>query len=310
MAFTPFMQGSKAQSIIDGYLNDGGYSQAQPKIDLNSAGNFRNPIFDLRTEQENAGTLTPEDLFPNPQLDFSAPDTPVDPCPEGFMLVDGICQPIETFGQSMYQEDNDRDDPEQRPYMSIEDMRNASDYDLLKYLSNGSLANDKLGFLPSKLGEEFFIKQPFPNSLTMGLSFLGLNNQEIRRNAMLSELAKRGYDLDTKQGQLGLTQTMGIIGNADAANKGGNKLATNQPSIFTPDEINYQIQAKQDAQNIVNQGGNAYQTPQMTQQQVINDAQQSGGSVNQFEAQNINAYTPPPQAPFAVNYDDAYGAGF
>ena len=111
--FTPFMQGSKAQSIIDGYLNDGGYSQAQPEIDLNSAGNFRNPIFDLRTEQENAGTLTPEDLFPNPQLDFSVtdPETPVDPCPEGFMLVDGICQPVETFGQSIYQENNNNNDP-------------------------------------------------------------------------------------------------------------------------------------------------------------------------------------------------------
>ena len=55
-----------------------------------------------------------------------------------------------------------------------------------------------------------------------------------------------------------------------------------------------------------NQGN--YQAPQMTETQVIDDAQQSGGSVNQFEAQNINAYTPPPQAPFAVNYDDVYGA--
>ena len=112
MAFTPFMQGSKAQSIIDSYLNDGGYSQATPTTDLNSAGNFRNPIFDLRTEQENAGTLTPEDLFPNPQLDFSVtdPEIPVDPCPEGFMLVDGVCQPVETFGQSLYQENNNDND--------------------------------------------------------------------------------------------------------------------------------------------------------------------------------------------------------
>ena len=304
--FTPFMQGTKAQGIIDSYL--GGDYATTPNV--NSAGMYRNPKFDLRTQQELAGELDPTALYPNPILDTSVDEEIIDPCQEGFMLVDGICQPIETFGQSMYDENkDDRDDPEERPYMSIEEMGNASDYDLLKYLSDGSLANDKLGFLPSKLGEEFFIKQPFPNSLTMGLSFLGLNNQEIRRNAMLSELAKRGYDLDTKQGQLGLTQTMGIIGNADAANRGGNRLATNQPSIFTPDEINYQIQAKQDAQNIVNQGGNAYQTPQMTQQQVINDAQQSGGSVNQFEAQNINAYTPPAQAPFAVNYDDAYGAG-
>ena len=45
----------------------------------------------------------------------------------------------------------------------------------------------------------------------------------------------------------------------------------------------YQNQAFQS-----NNQGN-YQAPPMTEQQVINDAQQSGGSVNQFEAQNINA---------------------
>jgi len=106
--FTPFMQGTKAQSIIDNLLD----GKLNPTPNVNSAGNFRNPFFDLRTEQENAGTLDPSALYPNPQLDFSVPEEEViDPCQEGFMLVDGICQPIETFGQSLYTGDDKDNDP-------------------------------------------------------------------------------------------------------------------------------------------------------------------------------------------------------
>lgn len=305
MAFTPFMQSTEAQSIIDNYLTN-------PTTKQNT-GVFRNPQYDLRTEQG----LPADAQFPNPQIDFSAEKTPTDPCPEGYMLVDGVCQPIETFGKSMYDEkrdrtDRDERDEEERPYMSIEDMKNASDYELLNYLTDGLLANSKLGFLESKLGNEFYLKKAPPNVLTMGLGLLGLNNSKLRRDFVQSELAKRGYDLNTKQGQLGLTQAMGIISNAQNANKGGNRLATNQPSIFTPEEINYQIQAKKDAQDIINQGGNPYGqsfsgNAQQIHDQVVQNAIQSGGTVNPFEAQNINSYTAP-KPPFAVNYEDVYGA--
>ena len=101
--FTPFMQSSEAQNIISNYLG-GGYV-ASPNV--NTAGVYRNPIFDLRTEQEKAGTLDPSALYPNPQLDFSVP---VDPCPLGYELIDGVCQPIEQFGQSPYQPDNKGND--------------------------------------------------------------------------------------------------------------------------------------------------------------------------------------------------------
>ena len=101
--FTPFMQSSEAQKIINNYLG-GGYA-ASPNV--NTAGVYRNPIFDLRTEQEKAGTLDPTALYPNPQLDFSVP---VDPCPLGYELIDGVCQPIEQFGQSPYQPDNKGND--------------------------------------------------------------------------------------------------------------------------------------------------------------------------------------------------------
>ena len=58
--FTPFMQSSEAQNIISNYLG-GGYA-ASPNV--NTAGVYRNPIFDLRTEQEKAGTLDPSALYP------------------------------------------------------------------------------------------------------------------------------------------------------------------------------------------------------------------------------------------------------
>jgi len=102
--FTPFMQGTKAQSIISDYL--GGKLESTPNV--NSAGMYRNPNFDIRTQQEEAGTLDPSALYPNPQMDFSVEeDEIIDPCPEGFMLVDGICQPIEGFGDSLYTGDPD-----------------------------------------------------------------------------------------------------------------------------------------------------------------------------------------------------------
>ena len=260
-----FMQSEKAQQIINDNLDK---PYAPPPS--------RNPIFDLRAEGQ--------DFYP-----LNPPVTPIvdDPCPEGYQLIDGVCQPIEQFNpETNYadqNDDRDNDDVEQRPYMSIEDMKNADDYELLSYLSDGRLANSNLGFLPSKLGEEFFLKKPFPNTLTMGLGLLGLNNEKNRRDFMINELAKRGYNLDTKQGQLGLTQAMGIINNAQSSNLG-----------FTPEEINYQIDAKNQAQDIVDQGGNPYGQSfsgdaQQIHNQVVQDAINSGGTVNPFEAQNINA---------------------
>ena len=259
MAFTPFMQGSQAQNIINQYLN------TPIKTDINSAGNFRNPEFDLRTEQG----LSDDALYPNPLIDFSAEEETADPCPEGYMLVDGVCQPIETFGQSMYEPNkDDNNNVEERPYMSIEDMKNANDFELLNYLNDGWLKGNPYDI---SIGGGFL---PLSFSLPFG------KQNKMRKDFIISELAKRGYDIDSQQGQQSLGQALNIIGNAQASNQG---VMPNQISYFTPDEINYQIQQS----NNPNQGN--YQAPQMTETQVIDDAQQSGGSVNQFEAQNINA---------------------
>jgi hypothetical protein len=176
--FVPFGVSKTAQDIINEHLN----TPKTPSTDV-----FRNPNFDLRTEQG----LPSDALYPNPLLDTTPPtDAPVDPCPPGYMLVDGICQPIEQFGQSSYQEDNDRDDPEERPYMSIEDMKNASDEDLLNYLKDGRLSNSALGFLPSKGNLVTLKKSQFMPPL-FKLAFGG--QDKMREEFMLSELMKRGY---------------------------------------------------------------------------------------------------------------------
>ena len=269
MAFTPFLQSAEAQNIISNYLG-GGY-QAQPN--LNSAGMWRNPQFDIRTQQELAGELDPSALYANPIMDWSATSTEnetVDPCPVGYQLINGVCQPNEKFGNSMYDEKKEKEDKiEDPPYFSIEDMKGLEDFELLDYLNNGWLKGKNY---ETKVGGNFGMP------LLFQALFGGQNKQ--RRDFIINELKGRGYNIDDKQGQQSLGQALTIIDNAQASNQG---VMPNQVSYFTPQEINYQIQQS----NNPNQGN--YQAPQMTHQQVVQDAIASGGTVNPFEAQNINA---------------------
>ena len=288
--FTPFMQGSEAQSIISNYLG-GGYNTT-------SAIPFRNPIFDIRTQQEAAGTLDPSALYPNQQIDFSVQeDVTVDPCPQGYQLIDGVCQPIENFGESIYdplKRENEREDLEPREYHSIEDMEKMDDYEFLNYLTGAG------AYMTGKDGMYTLNDPMFSGLFGAGLNILGLDSRDLRNKYMRKKLADLGYSFtNNKQGEpvYNLMQPMNIISNAEAANKGGNRLATNQLSIFTPEEINYQIDAKNKAQNIVNQKGNPYGqsfsgNAQQIHDQVVQDAIQSGGTVNPFERFGINQSVP------------------
>jgi len=274
--FTPFMQGTKAQGIINEFLD--GKLTTSPNV--NSAGKFRNPQYDLRTVQEGLGELDPSSDFPNPQLDYSAPDTPVDPCPAGFMLVDGVCQPIEQFGQSAYDEQQD-DDPDAPPreYYSIDDMKKMDDYEFLNYLTGAG------AYMTGKDGQ-YTLNNPMNFGMFgSGLKLLGLDSSDIRNKFMQEKLAELNYNFtNNKQGEpvYNLTKPMGIINNAEAANQ---LMTGNQQ--FDSSEINYQI----DQQNNSNQGN--YQAPQMTQEQVIADAVASGAtSFNPFEAFGLNQSTP------------------
>ena len=195
--FTPFMQSTEAQNIISNYLG-GGY-------DTTSTTPFRNPHFDLRTEQEAAGTLDPSALYPNSQIDFSVQeDVTVDPCPPGYQLIDGVCQPIEQFGKSLYDEKQDRDDrdEEERDYFSIEEMKNLGDYELLKYLDDGWLKGDKFN---STIGGNWM-------PIQFGIPF-GKQNQ-MRRNFIIDELTRRGYNIgadDKGNQQFNVGNAFGLI---------------------------------------------------------------------------------------------------
>ena len=170
-----FMLSKQAQKIISDNL-DKPYTPP-PAI---------NPIFDLRE---------PGQEFPplNPPVTV---DPPFDPCPAGYQLIDGICQPIDEVGVNMANEvsggGND-DDMEERPYFSINEMRDLSDDALIDYLSSGFLTNSgMLGVLPSKGGKVTF-KDSLPNLGATLLQFPFGNQSALRRDAMENELMRRGF---------------------------------------------------------------------------------------------------------------------
>tara|TARA_R110001583_G_scaffold34226_1_gene115135 strand:- start:43 stop:594 length:552 start_codon:yes stop_codon:yes gene_type:complete len=161
--------------------------------------------------------------------------------------------------------------------MSIEDMKNANDYELLKYLDDGWLKGDKFN---STIGGNFMPTQ-------FAIPF-GKQNQ-MRRDFIIDELTRRGYSLGTqdKKGneQFNVGNAFGLISNAEAANK----IMTGDQQ-FIPEEINYQIQQKNERDR---SSDNENYARTMTEQQVIEDAVKSGAtSVNPFERFGINQSVP------------------
>ena len=171
--FVPFGESKKAQDVISEYINKP--YERPPAI---------NPVFDLREEGQ---------MFPplNPPVQT---DPVVDPCPAGYQLIDGVCQPIDQFGGDMPNEvtGGGGDEVEERPYFSIDEMRDLSNEDLLDYLKSGFLSNSPIGFLPSR-GNLVTLKDSLP-SLQGSLLQLPFGNQsELRKKAMENELMRRGY---------------------------------------------------------------------------------------------------------------------
>ena len=173
VTFSPFMQSASAQNIINSYINKP--YERPPAI---------NPIFDLRE---------PGPDFPplNPPVQT---DPVVDPCPPGYQLIDGVCQPIDQFDGNYTNLGGGSDDyeVEDRPYFSIDDMRDLSNEDLLDYLKSGFLSNSPIGFLPSR-GNLVTLKDPLPNLAASLLQLPFGNQSELRKKAMENELMRRGY---------------------------------------------------------------------------------------------------------------------
>lgn len=187
MAYTPFFQGTEATNIINGYLDqnvNANTPMAQP--DMNQYGVFRNPY-------------SPEGFYANETdqypVEFVPPVTDeegIPACPEGY-IYDEVMKACRYVGFSEPNQDNgktfEEERAEERPYMSIEDMKNASDEELLNYMTSGFLKNSPLGYLPSKGTEVTMSNMFMPSQFQL---LFGKQN-EMRKNFIKDELTRRGY---------------------------------------------------------------------------------------------------------------------
>tara|TARA_A100001201_G_scaffold32785_1_gene35270 strand:- start:1243 stop:2154 length:912 start_codon:yes stop_codon:yes gene_type:complete len=131
VTFSPFMQSATAQDIINSYINKP--YQTPPAI---------NPIFDLRE---------PGQEFPplNPPVQT---DPVVDPCPPGYQLIDGVCQPIDQFGGDMPNEvtgggDNENIDTRSESRKLFDDMKNdpSNMFGATRFLDKYEIGEDEFG---------------------------------------------------------------------------------------------------------------------------------------------------------------------
>jgi len=279
--FVPFGESKKAQDVISEYINKP--YERPPAI---------NPVFDLREEGQ---------MFPplNPPVQT---DPVVDPCPEGYQLIDGVCQPIDQFGGNMSNEvtgggnDNEVED---RPYMSIEDMEGATDEDLLGYLTSGFLKNSPLGFLPSKGTQVTLGMNMFSPLLQLGFG----NQNELRKNFIINELTKRGYftgKFDDNQ------NAIFDIGNKNVnTNVGGIESALPQNTIGQP-----VTDAFGDTYQVVETGGGGsgmgYTFTPSDPSPSVGQETQSGAVYGTGRGGTADVKIAP--SSFAVNYEEDYGA--
>ena len=189
MAYTPFFQGTEAQKVIDSFLGSGvtASTPMQP-MDMNAQGVFRNPYLP-EGFYPNDSAIYPDPVYTPPVTD----DENIPKCPPGYVY-DEILKQCVFVGDDVQEETrgNDNDEVEERDYMSIEDMKNASNEKLLNYLKSGFLTNSLIGYLPSK-GDLVTLKKTMPSTLGFGLQALGITDPEMRRNSMIAELSNRGY---------------------------------------------------------------------------------------------------------------------
>lgn len=180
MAYKPFMQSQSAQDIINNYINGGGYGQSFPTTNTNSAGMYRNPYYDLRTVQENAGELDPSAQNPNPVfVPSTPPESPSEDngysCPVGqtYDPILGKCVDIIT-GESS--DNNTTTVPEDNRNPVQKDLDTAGISDQLlggMEIKDPSYFN-KYGQIGSAIGALFGM--PFLGALTGGLGYMAQQN--------------------------------------------------------------------------------------------------------------------------------------
>jgi len=169
----------KYQAIIDAY-KAGQLATTAPQY---------NPIYDIRSEQIAAGKLPAGSQFPNPQLDTTptteAPKETFDPCPPGYQLIDGVCQPDTMFQQGG---GNDRE-PYTGPKISPEGL--IEGYEQVLSPGMGAMNSMQMMELEKRFGEDRakeigLLNQKYRNR---GVQYDPVNDRFVAMSPTLSQLA-------------------------------------------------------------------------------------------------------------------------
>jgi len=199
MAYTPFFQGTEAQKIIDSFLGSGVTATTpMSPADMNANNVFRNP-YSPDGFYANDTNKYPVDTYKPPVEDENG----IPNCEEGYVYDEVLkaCRFVGFSEPSRENQDNgksfEEERAEERDYFSIEDMKDLSDKELIEYLKDGRLSNSgMLGFLPSK-GDVVTIKDSMLTSPLFKLAFG--KQEEMRRQFMIDELTKRGFNIGTNE---------------------------------------------------------------------------------------------------------------
>ena len=167
-----FLQSQQAQKIISEYL-DKPYS-TPPDI---------NPIFDLRE---------PGQEFPplNPPVQT---DPVVDPCPPGYQLIDGICQPIDQFDGNYTNlgggsDDNENIDTRSESRKLFDEMKNdpTNMFGATRFLDKYEIGEDEFGNPIYSFDEK--VGRPFGLFGLADIFFDGAANREKKYNQAIETI--------------------------------------------------------------------------------------------------------------------------
>mgnify|MGYP003132812969 CR=1 FL=1 len=197
--FVPFFQGTDATNLINSYLGENNTANTpMSPADVNANNVFRNP-YSPDGFYANDTDKYPVDTYKPPVEDENG----IPNCEEGYVYDEVLkaCRFVGFSEPSRENQDNgksfEEERAEERDYFSIDKMKNLSDKDLIEYLKDGRLSNSgMLGFLPSK-GDVVTIKDSMLTSPLFKLAFG--KQEEMRRQFMIDELTKRGFNIGTNE---------------------------------------------------------------------------------------------------------------
>src|SRR6056300_528042 len=208
------------QAIIDAYRTG----------ELESTTPPYNPIYDIRREQIESGELEEGARFPRPQLETTpAPveggeEGTFDPCPPGYQLIDGVCQPDTMFNQG-----GGRDrEPFTGPKISPEGL--IEGYEQVLSPGMGAMNSMQMMELERRFGPE-------------KAKEIGLLNQKYRnRGVQYDPVNDRFVAMSPTLGQLmgdiggGLGSMVGSIGDAAQQYLSGGGMLGYLANLFTPQQ--------------------------------------------------------------------------